>query len=126
MKKRKSKKLIYEELLNQYRPTVRSLLVEILRVKLFNLQKGKEPIIREGATFVPEDDRLKHLPLKYLAVVDKKNKVLEMIRINEETAEFLLNKENLLIEFNPKTDIVKKGMTYNNGKFAEDKDEEKN
>ena len=119
MRGRKNKKLVYEELLNQHRPTIRSLLLEILRVKLFNLQKGKEPIVMEGARFVPEDDKLKDLPLKYLAIVDSTGEVREMIRINEQTASLIVDRSNEMIVFDPKIEIVKKGMIYKNNKFKE-------
>jgi hypothetical protein len=45
--RQKSKKEIYENLLNEHRPTIKSFLLEILRIKLFNLQKGKQPVIPE-------------------------------------------------------------------------------
>jgi hypothetical protein len=119
--RKKSKREIYDNLLNEYRPTIKSFLLEILRIKLFNLQKGKNPTIPEGAKWVPEEDRLKNLPLKYIALVNKKNVVVEMIRINEETADYLLNKSIKLVSFDPKSQIVKKGMWYNKDKF-ENKD----
>ena len=56
--RQRTKKQIYANLLNEHRPTIRSFLLEILRVKLFNLQKGKEPVIPEGATWTLEDDRV--------------------------------------------------------------------
>jgi hypothetical protein len=117
MKRKKSKKEIYEDLLKDYRPTVRSFLLEILKIKLFNLQKGKQPVIPSGAVWVPEEDRLKDLPLKYIALVSKDGLVLEMIRINEETAGHLLKKSVKLVPFDPKSEIVKKGMWYTEGKF---------
>jgi hypothetical protein len=122
--RKKSKREVYEDLLAQYRPTVRSLILEILRIKMFNLQKGKQPVIPPGAIWVPEEDRLKHLPLKYIALVDKDGIVVEVIRINEETADQLLSKSVRLIHFDPKSEIVKKGMWYNKKKFyLKDSDE---
>jgi hypothetical protein len=115
--RKRTKKEIYENLLKEHRPTIRSFLLEILRVKLFNLQKGKQPVIPEGAVWTPEEDRIKHLPLQYIALVDKDGIVLELIRINEETAEQLLRKDVKLVPFNPKTQLVKKGMWYNKRKF---------
>ncbi len=115
--KKKSKRVIYEQLLNQYRPTIRSTLLEILRIKLFNLQKGKQPIIKDGATFVPEEDKLKDLPLRYIALIEN-DTVVEMIRINEQTAGMLLNKKVKLVEFDPKKDIVKKGIKYIDKQFV--------
>lgn len=123
--KKKTKQIIYEKLLDQHRPTIRSLLLEILKIKLFKLQKGKEPVIREGAVFVPQEDRLKNLPLQYIALLEN-NVVIEMIRINEETAKFILDKKIKLVPFDPKTQIVRKGMTYSNKKFIKGNDEKKN
>jgi hypothetical protein len=115
--RKKTKRQIYAELLNEHRPTVRSFLLEILRIKLFKLQKGKQPVIPEGATWTPEEDRLKDLPLQYIALVNKEKIVVELIRINEETAAQLLNKDTKLVPFNPKAELVKKGMWYNKDKF---------
>jgi hypothetical protein len=125
--KKKSKKEIYEDLLHEYRPTIKSFILEILRIKLFNLQKGKSPVIPSGAVWVPEEDRLKDLPLKYIALIDSKGIVVEMIRINEQTAEQLLSKKVKMVPFDPKSEIVKKGMWYNNKKFyLKDSDEKEN
>jgi hypothetical protein len=115
--KKRTKKQIYENLLSEHRPTIKSFLLEILRIKLFNLQKGKQPVIPEGAIWTPEEDRLKNLPLQYLALVNKTGFVLELIRVNEETANQLLSKDVKLVPFNPKTQLVKKGMWYNKRKF---------
>jgi hypothetical protein len=123
--RKKSKKQIYAELLNEHRPTVKSFLLEILRVKLFNLQKGKKPIIPEGSIWTPEEDRLKHLPLEYIALVNKDGIVIELIRINEETASQLLDKNTKLVPYNPKTQLVKKGMWYNKRKFYSGVENEK-
>ena len=126
MERKKSKKQIYAELLGQHRPTIRSYIFEILKIKLFNLQKGKNPIMPTNATWVPEEDRLKDLPLKYIALVNKQGLVIEMIRINEETADHILNKNVKLVAFDPQAQIVKKGMWYNKEKFyAKDPNEKK-
>jgi hypothetical protein len=125
MPRKKSKKQIYADLLNQHRPTVRSFVLEILKIKLFNLQKGKQPVIPTGATWIPEEDRLKYLPLKYIALVNKQGIVVEMIRINEETANKILSKDIKLIPFDPKSEMVKKGMWYNNKKFQTKEPNEK-
>jgi hypothetical protein len=50
-----------------------------------------------------------------------------MIRINEETADQLLAKSVKLVSFDPKSQIVKKGMWYTKGKFdAKDPNEKEN
>jgi hypothetical protein len=124
--RKKSKKEIYEDLLTEYRPTIRSFIIELLKAKLFDVQKGKQPVVAPGAVWVPEEDRLKSLPLEYIALVNKKGLVLELIRINEETAKHLLTKSVKLIAFDPKTQIVKKGMWYTKGKFDAKEPNEKN
>jgi hypothetical protein len=123
--RQKTKKQIYAELLTEHRPTIRSFLLEILRVKLFNLQKGKQPVIPDGAMWSPEEDRLRDLPLQYIALINKENIVVELIRINEETAAQILSKDVKMVSFNPKTQIVKKGMWYNKRKFYSEVQNEK-
>jgi hypothetical protein len=125
MKRKKSKKEIYENLLSEYRPTIRSFILEILRIKLLNLQNSKQLAIPDGAKWIPEEDRLKNLPLRYMAVVNKVGTVVELIRINEETASELIKKETRLIPFDPKLQFVKKGMQYNNKKFYAKESNEK-
>jgi hypothetical protein len=120
MKKNKSKKEIYENLLAEHRPTIKGFLIEILKTKLFNLQKTKQSPIVPGAVWVPEEDRLKDLELKYIAIVNKDSIVVEMIRINEETASYLLDSKTKLIMFDPKAQIVKRGMWYTKGKFSKE------
>jgi hypothetical protein len=122
---KKNKRQIYEDLLKDYRPTIRSFILEILKIKLFNLQRGKQPVIREGAVWTPESDRIKNLPLKYIALVNKEGLVVELIRINEETAEQILNKDVKMIPFDPKSEMVKKGMWYNKRKFYKKRPDEK-
>ncbi len=123
--RQKSKKQIYENLLSEHRPTIRSFLLEILRIKLFNLQKGKQPVIPEGATWTLEDDRLKSLPLQYIALINKEGIVLELIRINKETADQILSKNIKLVPYDPQTQLVKKGMWYNKRKFYQKVQNEK-
>jgi hypothetical protein len=115
--RQRSKKQIYENLLSEHRPTIKSFLLEILRIKLFNLQKGKQPVIPEGATWTLEDDRLKNLPLQYIALINKEGIAIELIRINKETADQILSKDIKLVPYNPQIELVKKGMWYNKRKF---------
>jgi hypothetical protein len=123
--RKKTKKQIYEGLLSEHRPTIKSFLIEILKIKLFKLQKGKQPVIPQGAVWSPEEDRLKDLPLQYIALINKKNIVVELIRINEETAAQMLNKSVKMVPFNPKTQLVKKGMWYNKRNFYSEVQNEK-
>jgi hypothetical protein len=73
----------------------------------------------------PEEDRLRDLPLQYIALINKENIVVELIRINEETAAQILSKDVKMVSFNPKTQIVKKGMWYNKRKFYSEVQNEK-
>jgi hypothetical protein len=115
----KKEKKIYGDAIKDFRPTIRTLIVQILEQKLFNLRRKKQSIYNEGAVFRPETDRLKFMPLRYIALVND-GVVVEMIRVNEEAAEILLSKKTKMIEFDPKETIVKKGMSYSNKKFTEE------
>lgn len=110
-----------------FKPTLRTLLYQYLEQKLFNSRRAKRTVYKEGALFFPEEDRLKHLPLIYIALVSN-NKVEEMIRLNEETANIILSKKTKLVQFDPSTTIVRKGMTFNkeDGSFSfKENDEQK-
>lgn len=113
------KENVYGDIVKEFRPTIRSLLIQILQQKLFNMRRGKQSIYNSGAKFVPEGDKLKSFPLKYIALIND-GTVEEMIRINEESAKTLLSKKTKLVEFDPKTTIVKKGMKYIDKQFVED------
>lgn len=99
-----------------YKPTLGSLLYQILQEKLFRIKRSKLSAYQEQARFRPEEDRLKDLPLAYIAVVQD-GVVKEMIRINEETAGLIMSDESTLVEFNPRRMVVQKGMLYVDGKF---------
>lgn len=114
----KKEKEAYGELLYQYKPTVRSFLISILKEKFYSLTRTKEAFYVDSATFVPKEDEIGKLPLKYLAVVSG-SEVVEMIRLNEDTAKLMLSKKTKLVEFDPRTTIVKKGMSYTDNKFVE-------
>jgi hypothetical protein len=114
----KKEREAYGDLLYQHRPTIRSLLLKILQEKYFNLKRTKESFYVDSAAFVPKEDLIGQLPLKYLAVVSD-NEVVEMIRLNEQTAKVMLSKKTKLVEFDPTTTIVKKGMVFANKKFVE-------
>jgi len=107
----------YGDLIYQHKPTIRTLLIGILQQKFFNLKTAKETFYVDTATFVPKEDLIGQLPLKYIAVVSN-NEVAEMIRLNEDTAKIMLSKKTKLIEFDPTTTIVKKGMIYSDKKFV--------
>lgn len=107
---------VYGNHILDYKPTIRSLVYQILQEKLFRIKRSKLSAYQEHARFRPEEDRLKHLPLSYIAVVQD-GVVKEMLRINEETAGMILSDESVLVEFDPRKMVVQKGMAYVNGKF---------
>lgn len=114
----KKKQNIYGDIVKDFRPTIRSLVIQILQQKLFDLKRGKDSMYNKGAVFVPEGDKLKSLPLKYIALI-KDGIVVEMIRINEEAAKIILSRKTKLVEFDPTITMVKKGMEYVNKEFKE-------
>lgn len=115
---------IYGDLIYEYKPTIRSLLMEMLQQKLFNMRVQKEDPSVPGAVFRPQQDELRNLPLKYLAIVENSS-VVEMIRINENTAGWLLKDGVSLVEFDPKEVVVNKGMTYDGKGFVFEADVKK-
>jgi hypothetical protein len=115
---------IYGDLIYEYKPTIRSLLMEMLQQKLFNMRVQKEDPSVPGAVFRPQQDELRNLPLKYLAIVENSS-VVEMIRINENTAGWLLKDGVSLVEFDPKEVVVNKGMKYDGKGFVFEADVKK-
>lgn len=120
----KKKKYVYGDLIKQFRPTLRSLLFEILQEKLFNLRRKKQTIYNEGSVFIPETDKFSYLPLKYIALIQD-GVVVELIRVHVDAANILTSKKTKFIEFDPKETVVKKGMSYADKKFIESSDNEK-
>jgi len=120
----KKKKQIYGDLIKEFRPTITSLLLEILKQKLFNLKRTKQTIYNPGSVFIPETDKFSYLPLTYLALVQD-GVVVELIRVNIESAKILMSKKTKFVEFDPKETVVKKGMTYSNKTFIESQENDK-
>jgi hypothetical protein len=120
----RKKKQIYGDLIKEFRPTIRGLLIELLRHKLFNLKRTKQDIYNPGSVFIPETDKFSYLPLTYLALVQD-GVVVEMIRVNIDAASILTSKKTKFVEFDPKETIVKKGSKYVNKTFSEGQDDDK-
>jgi hypothetical protein len=112
------KKYVYGDLIREFKPTIRTLLIQILQEKLFALKRSKQTIYNEGSVFIPQTDKFAHLPLTYMALVQE-DVVVEMIRVNIESSQVLSSKGTEFVEFDPKEVIVKKGMRYANGTFTE-------
>jgi hypothetical protein len=120
----KKKKQIYGDLIKEFRPTVRGLLLQILRQKLFDLKRTKQDVYNPGSVFIPETDKFSYLPLTYLALVQN-GVVVELIRVNIEAAKILTAKNTKFVEFDPKETVVKKGARYVNKAFSEGQDDDK-
>jgi hypothetical protein len=114
----KKKKQIYGDLIKEFKPTIRKLLIELLRQKLFDLKRSKQSIYNQGSVFIPETDKFSYLPLTYLALVQDEV-VVEMVRVNIDAAKILASKKTKFVEFDPKETIVKKGSKYVNKTFSE-------
>lgn len=122
MFKSKSRRM-YGDLLNEFRPTIRSLIFNILYAKFLELKRAKQPIEVENAKFRLPVQSEPYVDLVYLAVV-KSNKVVEMIRVNKETAELLQGRGIKFIGFDPQEIKVQKGMKLVDGKFVGEQNEE--
>jgi hypothetical protein len=120
----KKKKQIYGDLIKEFKPTIRGLLLQILRQKLFDLKRTKQAIYNPGSVFIPETDKFSYLPLTYLALVQD-GVVVELIRVNIDAAKILTAKNTKFVEFDPKETVVKKGSKYVNKKFSEGQEDDK-
>jgi hypothetical protein len=120
----KKKKQIYGDLIKEFKPTIRGLLLQILREKLFNLKRTKQDVYNPGSVFIPETDKFSYLPLTYMALVQD-NTVVELIRVNIDAAKILTSKKTKFVEFDPKEIMVKKGMTYLDKAFIESQEDDK-
>ena len=120
----KKKKQIYGDLIKEFRPTIRGLLIELLKQKLFDSKRTKEDIYNPGSVFIPETDRFRHLPLTYLALVQDET-VVEIVRVNVDAAKILTSRKTKFVEFNPVETLVKKGLKYVNKTFSEELEHDK-
>lgn len=124
MAKRKKEIDIYGDLLQEFKPTIRFYIFQLLSDMLRKKSK-KESFYKEDAAFSPPRDHLRELPLRYMAVVNGAE-VLEIIRIDYNTAEMILEEDTILVPYEPSQVLVKKGMKYRNDEFVEeDQDVEK-
>ena len=109
---------LYGDLVHQHKITFKTMLWELLLGYFKRKHGAKESIYEDNASFPPPVDHLRELPLKYLAIVNNK-KVLELIRLDENTAEFIQKRGSKLVPFDPRVDVVKKGMSYIDNKFMD-------
>jgi hypothetical protein len=113
---------IYGDLIHKHRPSIRSMIIELLYTKIMEKKMEKKIVYRPGSSF----DALKEQQYKTrsIAVISNDGIVVEILKINELAADFLLNPENKFIEFNPEETLVKRGLVYNENMFKESIHEE--
>lgn len=119
----KKSRMMYGSLVDEFKPSIKSLLFNILYAKFLELKRAKQPFQPEDAKFRLPVEADPYTNIKYLAVV-KTNKVVEMIRVNEETAELLQGRGIKFVPFDPKDVKVKKGMKVVDGNFVGEENEE--
>lgn len=112
---------IYGDLLFAHKPTIRSLVINYLYSKFVKREKHKLPVYRENATFVDKSLVLKDLEVATIAIVID-NEVVEIIRMQQRAAKFLMDDAADLVEFDPESILVKKGMKFNGETFVNEKD----
>lgn len=117
MRKKEKAYRIYGDLIYKHRPTIRSMIIELLYNKIMQNKMEKKIVYRPGQSF--EALREQQYKTRSIAVVSNENIVVEILKINELAADFLLNKENYLVEFNPEEILVRRGLTYNGENFEE-------
>lgn len=115
---------IYGDLLYKHRPTIKTLLIDFLYYKFLENRKVKKTVYRESDGFPQLQER--KYATRSIAIVDSNNIVVEILKINELAADFLLNKENMFIEFDPTSQIVHRGQEYKDNNFVERLENEKN
>ena len=106
----------YENLLQDYRPTIRSFLFNLFLKKFVEKNRHKQ-IIEDFSK--PFD--VKYLfpdNLVYVALVQDE-RVKEMIRIDKETADLIISDQTQFVFFNKDSTPVKLGMKYKNNKFMD-------
>jgi len=112
---------LYGDLVHQHKLSFRAILLEIFLGYLNKMRGVKESIYDDSLAFAPSTDHLRELPLKYLAIVNNK-KVLELIRLDENTAKYIQKRGSSLVEFDPYEVVVKRDMKYIDGKFIDVED----
>lgn len=112
---------VYGDLLLQHKPTIRSLIYNILYKKFLEKNQAKESFYNNESGFGLAQEFLPYSDLEYLAII-KNNKVVEVIRVNTKTAKILKDKKISFVPFDPKQNIVKIDMLYTDGAFIENED----
>jgi hypothetical protein len=117
----KKDKELYGDLTEQFRPTLGSLLFNFLYYRFLEIKRGKESIYIENAKFRLPTSSMPYQDLKYLAII-KNKKVIEIIRLNEETANIILGGRISFVSFDPTKEKVAKGTEYIDKTFINKED----
>lgn len=125
---RKKQYQIYGDLLHKHRPTIRSMIMEILYAKFVEIKTGKVTVYRENAKLPPFEEQKPDITAvaKYVAVISSANKVVEILKMNEKAADILLQNDNKFLGFSPDNEIVKIGTSVIDDKFVEELENEEN
>ena len=111
--------VIYGDALFDHKPTLKFLIWHYLYNKFINTERHKQVIYRDKAYFLDKSITMEGLQVKHLAIIVD-NKVVEILKMKSETADLIKSTSNQFIEFDPKTTLVKIGMTYD-GDFKNEK-----
>jgi hypothetical protein len=117
-------RMLYGDLVNEFKPTIKSLIFNILYAKFVELRRAKDSFVPEDAKFRLPVESGPYTELEYLAVV-KGNRVVEMIRVNSETSKLLQSRGVKFVPFTPTEIKVKKGMKFVDGQFVGEDTNEK-
>jgi len=122
MRKKEKAYRIYGDLIHKHRPSIRSMIIELLYTKIMEKKMEKKVVYRPGSSF--EALKEQQYKTRSIAVVSSDGVVVEILKINELAADFVLNPENKFVEFDPEHVLVKRGLVYDGEGFKEFKNEE--
>lgn len=115
---------LYGDLIYQHKPTIKTILLKFLtdyfvkknrhRRSAYIDERPLDDVVREQIT-MPE--------MAHFAIV-KNNIVEEIIVVNQAIADTLRYKKIKFIEFSPTSELVYRGMPFENGKFVDNKEED--
>lgn len=119
---------IYGDLLYQHKPTIRSILLQLLINYFAKRNRQRRPVNIDNVSLEQKikEDNIFNLPehkINHFAIVS--NKVVEqVIIVNPEIAELLKKRGTKIIWFDQNTDPVEKGTQFVDGKFLFNFDKE--
>lgn len=127
MRKKNKAYQIYGDLIFKHRPTIKTMIIDILYEKFIASKREKQSVYRQNSQFPPFQQETPKQGFKFIAIINKdNNSVVEIIKVNEKAAEHILNESNILLAFNPEEQKVKRGSVYQNGNFVDGEVNEEN